>query len=282
VVSNPLEIIVREASTETFLNFVEITDVEDPRIAEYRDVRERDLVGRRDLFVAEGEVVIRALIKSSRPVKSLLIGARRVGKVESFGKDLGGAPIYVADQPTMDRIAGFAIHRGMLALGARGEARPAASLLAGAGERAMVVMAVGIGNHDNMGALFRNAAAFGAQAVLLDETCCDPFYRKALRVSVGAALAVPFARLAAGEAPRLFAEHGFETIALTPSGEERLDRIRPGGRVALLLGSEGPGLPPALLAAARRVRIEMRPGFDSLNVAAAGAVAMHHVALALA
>lgn len=264
------------------MNFVEITDPDDPRIAEYRDVRERDLVGRRDLFVAEGEVVIRALVASSRPVKSLLIAARRVGKVEALAERLGETPIYVAEQTTMDGIAGFPIHRGMLALGARGELGSAASLLAQAGERAMIVVAVGIGNHDNMGAIFRNAAAFGAHAVLLDETCCDPLYRKALRVSVGAALTTPFARLTAAEAPGLLMEHGFEPVALTPSGDERLDRLRPVGRVALLLGSEGPGLPQALLAAARRVRIEMRPGFDSLNVAAAGAVAMHHMALALA
>lgn len=259
------------------MNVIEISDADDPRIVDYRDVRERDLAGRRDLFVAEGEVVIRALAKSSRRIRSLLFAERRIGKLpELVGNELD-APIYVAAQAVMDRIVGFSIHRGMLALGERGEPPPAAALLATSAPDAMAVVAVGIGNHDNIGAIFRNAAAFGAHAVLLDETCCDPLYRKALRVSVGATLTVPFARVRGEELPDLLAAQGFEAIALTPAGEGRLDSLRPNGRMALLLGSEGPGLPPALLAAAKRVRIEMQSGFDSLNVAAAGAIAMHHI-----
>ena len=121
----------------------------------------------------------------------------------------------------MDAIAGFHIHRGMLAIGRRRDAdEPRATARRAARASALVVALVGISNHDNMGAIFRNAAAFGADAVLLDETCCDPLYRKAIRVSVGAALKVPFA--IAGDArqhsPALLDAHGFSQIALSPGG----------------------------------------------------------------
>lgn len=259
------------------MNFVEITDPADRRISDYLDVRERDLVGRRGLFVAEGEVVIRALLKSCWPVKSLLVARHRAPKISRLGDIAAGTPIYVAEQAVMDRIVGFSIHRGLLALGERDAGLSAPALLAAQPAHAVVAAAVGIGNHDNIGGIFRNAAAFGVGAVLLDETCCDPLYRKALRVSVGGVLEIPFARVAAAELPNVLAEAGYEAVALTPAGEERLDSLRPSGRVALLLGAEGPGLPPALMARARRVRIEMRPGFDSLNVATAAAIAFHHL-----
>ncbi len=140
----------------------------------------------------------------------------------------------------------------------------------------------GIANHDNVGGLFRNAAAFGASAVLLDGACCDPLYRKAIRVSVGGALVVPFARFQPGEdALGLMRAHGLETVAMTLRGELRLDQVRRARRAALLLGAEGPGLDQALIAEADvRARIPMSEGFDSLNVAVAAGVALHHLAFA--
>ncbi len=130
-----------------------------------------------------------------------------------------------------------------------------------------------------MGGLFRNAAAFGARAVLLAPDCCDPLYRKAIRVSVGAALSVPFARFSPEEDPiAVLRAARFEPLALTPSGLERLSALEPPPRAAILLGAEGPGLPPELLARTRTIRIPMSPGWDSLNVAAAGALALHQVA----
>ena len=147
------------------------------------------------------------------------------------------------------------------------------------GKRALVVGLIGIANHDNMGGLFRNAAAFGADAVLLDAGCCDPLYRKAIRVSVGAALRVPFSRLAAGEdMPAILAAAGFETLALSPAGAQPLRDIARAPRTAVLFGAEGAGLPAELLARTRTISIRMSPGWDSLNVAAASAIVLHHLA----
>ena len=129
-----------------------------------------------------------------------------------------------------------------------------------------------------MGGVFRNAAAFGADAVILDSQCCDPLYRKAIRVSVGATLTVPFARLDADEdALGLIARHGIEPIALSPKGTLPLADLASPDRVAVLLGSEGDGLPPEVLARARSVRIPMAKGVDSLNVATASGIVLHHL-----
>ena len=143
----------------------------------------------------------------------------------------------------------------------------------------MVVVLCGIANHDNVGGIFRNAAAFGASAVILDSDCCDPLYRKAIRVSVGAALTVPFARLERGEdALGLLAAHGFEALALTPGGDVMLTDIERPERVAVLFGTEGTGLPEAVLARTRTVRIPMAGELDSLNVATASGIVLHHLA----
>ena len=244
-------------------------------------MRERDLVGREGVFIAEGEVVLRMLIASPRfePV-SVLIAQKRIVGLSPMLADLPeDAPVYAAGQAVLDAIVGFPIHRGILALGRRTLAPSADDLLAGLPTRALVVALFGIANHDNVGGVFRNAAAFGADAVLLDPTCCDPLYRKAIRVSVGAALTVPFARLATGEdALGLLGRHGFGAVALSPSGRTALAELRRPDRVAVLLGAEGPGLPAEVLARADSVRIPMAPGFDSLNVATTSGVVLHHLA----
>jgi tRNA G18 (ribose-2'-O)-methylase SpoU len=169
------------------------------------------------------------------------------------------------------------MHRGILAIGCRGAPLPAEALLGALPARALIVVLVGIANHDNIGSIFRNAAAFGADAVLLDPTCCDPLYRKAIRVSVGAALKIPFAFFAdpAGFMATLDRQ-GFEQFALSPRGETDIRNARRTERLALYLGTEGEGLPESLLARLRTVRIDMAEGFDSLNVAAASAIALHH------
>jgi tRNA G18 (ribose-2'-O)-methylase SpoU len=183
----------------------------------------------------------------------------------------------------MDRVVGFPIHRGILAFGERPAEPSAGDLLAAVGGQAMVVCLFGVSNHDNVGGVFRNAAAFGASAVLLDSACCDPFYRKAIRVSVGAALTVPFARLSAeDDALALLARHRFSTLALSPSGATPLARVRPSDRMAIMLGAEGEGLPPAILTGATSVSIPMAGGFDSLNIATTSGIVLHHLAHAFA
>ncbi|HYH37264.1 MAG TPA: RNA methyltransferase [Azospirillum sp.] len=260
---------------------IPVTDPADPRIAAYRDVRERDLTGREGHFIAEGEVVLRLLIRSPRhSAVSLLLAENRVAKLAPLLAELReDVPVYVAAQPVLDAVAGFPLHRGILALGRRAPLPSADELLAGLGPRALVVALFGIGNHDNMGGIFRNAAAFGADAVLLDPTCCDPLYRKAIRVSVGATLLVPTARLE-GDPVALFERHGFATLALSPSGATVLSSLPRPDRAAVLFGSEGPGLPAELLARAQTVRIPMAAGFDSLNVATTSGVVLHHLACA--
>ncbi|CAO4163055.1 TrmH family RNA methyltransferase [Methylorubrum populi] len=259
---------------------IAIDDAGDPRLSAYRDVRERDLVGRQGRFIVEGEVTLRMLLSPGArfAVESVLLAPERWPGLSDL---LGGAgpPVYLASKPVMSAIAGFPIHRGVLAVGLRGAEPGPEALIPPAPAPALLLGLVGLTNHDNVGGLFRNAAAFGADAVLLDAEACDPLYRKAIRVSAGAALTVPFARAASGAALLDLAErHALTPLALTPGGDETLGALEPPARALLLLGTEGPGLPNALMARARRVRIAMAPGFDSLNVATAGAIALHHLA----
>ena len=262
---------------------IPVDDPDDPRIAAYRAVRERDVVGRGERFVAEGEVVLRLLIDGGRgagprhAAESLLLAEGRLAPLEPLLARLpAGTPVYVAPQGVMDAVVGFSIHRGVLAIARRAPAVDAATLLAGLGAEALVVALVGVSNHDNVGGVFRNAAAFGADAVLLDASSCDPLYRKAIRVSVGASLILPFARGGSGdELIDTLDAAGFMTLALSPAGERALDTTAHAPRTALLLGAEGPGLPQALMARARAARIPMAPGFDSLNVATASGVALY-------
>ena len=260
---------------------IAIDDPADPRIAPYVAVRERDLVGRGDGFIAEGEVVLRALLSAGARAKpaSVLVAEPRLARLSPLLEHLADdVPVFAARQPVMDAIVGFHIHRGILAHGVRPPDPGAAALLAGLPEQALALALFGVSNHDNMGGLLRNAAAFGADAVLLDAACCDPLYRKAIRVSVGAALKVPFARLKGGEdALNLLEMAGFAQLALTPSGAEPLGGVERPARAALLLGAEGPGLPEGVLSRARRVAIPMAAGWDSLNIAAASAVALHEL-----
>jgi tRNA G18 (ribose-2'-O)-methylase SpoU len=238
-------------------------------------------VGRQGLFVAEGEVVLRVLARSplARP-QSLLLAEKRVAALTDVIEVLADdTPVYCAGQAVMDAVVGFPIHRGILALGRRTQEPTVAELVAGLPEEALVLVACGIANHDNMGGLFRNAAAFGADAVVLDADCCDPLYRKAIRVSVGAALVKPFARAVAGEdLLGALAAAGFELLALSPGGAQTLAETPRARRTAVLLGTEGPGLSKAVLERAKAVRIPMADGFDSLNVAVTAGVVLHHLA----
>ena len=260
---------------------IAISDPDDSRIEAYRAVRERDLVGRQHRFVAEGEVVLRVLLNQSRfEIESVLLAESRLDGLGDMLPLLPPeTPIYTASRQVMDAIVGFPIHRGVLAIARRAPLEPVESLLSQLPEQALVVGLIGLANHDNVGGIFRNAAAFGVQAVLLDRETCDPLYRKAIRVSVGGALVVPFTRVPSAEAMvQALEAASFEVIALSPSGQDVLSDIRPARRTALLLGAEGPGLPQEVLARTRTVSIPMSGGFDSLNVATTSGIALHHLA----
>ena len=260
------------------MDVVAVTDPADPRLEPYRSVRDRDLA-RLDAFMAEGETVVETLLGSPlhRP-DSLLLSERQAARLLPRWRDRLQVPAYVAPQAVLDAVVGFHLHRGVLACGRRAPAAEPEALVGAPGEPSTILLLAGLSNHDNVGAAFRNAAAFGAAAVLLDPACCDPLYRKAIRVSVGAALLTPFARVASAEAgARLLAETGYDLLALSPDGRERLDQLRPSPRTALLLGAEGPGLSIDLRRRLRTVKVAMAPGLDSLNVAAAAAIALHHL-----
>ncbi len=260
---------------------IRIDRADDSRIAAFRDVRERDLVGRLGLFVAEGAVVLRSLVAPSSlcDIEAVLIDERRQAALADVETVLAGrAPVYSASQGLLDEIAGFPLHRGILAMG---RVPPSVRLDAAVGRGPTTVLVIsGVGNHDNMGALMRNAAAFGVDAVVLDDGCCDPFYRKALRVAVGATFALPIVR--GGPIRDLLGDlqaRAVETLALSPSGRESLKTLKVSARRALVVGAEGPGLPADVLAGIRSVRIDMRAGFDSLNVATSAAIALHGLTL---
>jgi tRNA G18 (ribose-2'-O)-methylase SpoU len=262
------------------MGLIAIDDPRDPRIEPYLDIRERDLTGRRGRFIIEGEVVLRVALRLSHfALESVLIAENRAAPLAGLlGEMAPDLPVYCARRAVLDRIAGFPLHRGILAIGVRGEAESPDALVARLPPLALVVVLSGIANHDNMGGLFRNAAAFGAAAVLLDAACCDPLYRKAIRVSAGAALLTPFARGSSVEALcDALVRNGFAVFATSPRGRERLEEVQPAPRMAAVFGAEGHGLAPEFLARTRTLRIDMAGGFSSLNVATTSGIVLHHL-----
>ena len=257
-----------------------------PLLADYRDLtdaqlRAREHRGEHAHFIAEGEGVVRHLLASRFPIRSLLLTpAFAEGRLADAVAALDPAvPVLIAQPPVMEQVAGFPFHRGVLASGQRLPDPPLDTLLAGA---SCLVVCEDLANIENVGSIFRNLACMVQDAaVLLTPRSCHPLYRKALRVSMGHALRIPSAVLPdwPGSIGRLH-EAGFTTLALTPGPQAiSLRDLAPVARPALLLGSEGPGLHEATLAAAmRQVRIPMTPGSDSLNVATALAVALWHCA----
>ena len=256
---------------------VEVDDAADPRLADFRDLsradRRPDRPGGRGLVLAEGTVVVRRLLASPYPPRALLGVARRV---DDLAPDLAGVdvPAYVTDADTMADVVGFHLNRGVLASADRAPAPDLAALLDGARR---VAVLEGVTDHANLGALFRNAAALGVDAVIVGPECADPLYRRSVRVSMGHVLRVPFATAGLDEATAALRAAGFVLAALTPRGDPAaLAGLAAQDRVALLLGAEGPGLSAEALALADlRVRIPMTADVDSLNVATAAAVAFH-------
>jgi tRNA G18 (ribose-2'-O)-methylase SpoU len=257
----------------------EVTDPADPRIADFRDLtaadRRPDRPGGRGLVIAEGVPVVQRLLASPYPPRAILGLASRL---DALAGDLRGvaAPVYATSVDVLTRTVGFHLNRGVLASADRAP-EPALAPLLAAARRVLVLE--GVNDHENLGALFRNAAGLGVDAVLLGPRCADPLYRRSVRVSMGHVLRVPFVHVPSwallGPALR-----EFTVLALAPHPPavpvSTVDPSTP--RIALLLGAEGPGLTAEALGAAhRRVRIPMADGVDSLNVATAAAIAIHQL-----
>ena len=271
------------------MQIIPITEIEDERVAPYRNVRDADLRGRDELFMAEGRFVVSLLLRDARyQAESVLVTEHALEAIRpALERHADPPPVYLASREVMGSIVGFDIHRGCLSAGRRLPVPAASEFLAGLGpEDRLLVLAEDLANHDNMGGVFRSAAAFGASGVLITPRCCDPLYRKAIRVSMGHALRVPYATIPAGsEGAELLRRAGFLTVALTtapdaiPPGElaRKLDG-HSDPRVCLLLGSEGEGLTDgASGSAAVRVRIPIAGGVDSLNATVAASIAMQRV-----
>jgi tRNA G18 (ribose-2'-O)-methylase SpoU len=259
---------------------VRIEDASDPRISAYLNIRERDLVGREGKFVAEGRVVLNVLAESGHEIENVLVLENRVnGVADLLSSFEDRVPIYFADQGVMDAIAGFHLHRGVLAIAKRKIEPDLEQVLDGLHANSLVIVLSAISNHDNIGSIFRNAAAFGVDAIILDAQCSDPLYRKAIRVSVGGVLKVPFVRAGgiAGICDALMSRD-FVLAALSPAGDHPVCDLPNSGRRAVVLGTEGSGLPNEILARFPTYRIAMNGSFDSLNVATASGIALHYAA----
>jgi len=286
------------AADSLALRIERVFELADPRLADYRNLKDAALLRDRGRFVVEGRTNLLVLLERSahRP-ESILLGeaafaALRDALAARVGPDV---PIFVAPQPLLDGIVGFSVHRGALAICVRPPATTAEDLVRDVLARfasPRILVLEDVRDADNVGAIFRNAMALGGRAVLLGGHACDPLYRKAIRTSMGGSLVVPFART--DDTPAFLGrlrESGFAVLAFDPkdpgdgdgdeSGAEAVDeverlRAEAPGPVALLVGTEGPGLSSAALAqASRRIRIAMEPGVDSLNVATAVAIGLH-------
>lgn len=260
-----------------------IADAADPRIRPFAGVGDPALARACGVFVAEGRLVVRRVIAhGGYRVRALLLSDGAREDLDDVIAALpAGADLWRASPEVVRAVTGYDIHRGCLALVDRPAPRPWRDVVPADPEPATLVALEALANPDNIGGVFRNAAAFGAAAVLLDPASSDPLYRKAVRTSMGAAIAVPFARIAPW--PAALADLralGWTIAALTTAGDETLEeftaRAGAGGRIAWLAGHEGDGLSDAALAAAdARVRIPMAEGADSINVATAVALALH-------
>ena len=270
-----------------------VTDVTDPRLADYARLTDMELRTRLEsgqgLFIAEGSKVISRAVAAGYPVRSVLLAERRLGDLPALPAT--GAPVYVVPDETAERLTGYRVHREALASLHR-KPLPEAPALAAAARR--VIVLEDLVDHANVGAIFRCAAALGVDAVFLSPRCADPLYRRAVKVSMGAVFAIPYARMTGwfdGLAGLRAA--GFRLLALTPdpaapsigvavAGQRTAQRIAQ--KIALLLGAEGDGLSSRWLHEAdQAVRIPMHPGalasgVDSLNVVAAAAIACHLLA----
>lgn len=255
------------------MQLVRISDAADPRLADFRDLMDADVrPDRRGIVIAEGVNVVRRLVGSPYRMRAVIGVPARIDALRPVLEPYD-VPVFEVDKWLLSEVVGFRVTRGVLASADRGTPLDPAALVRGA--RRLAVLEE-LNDFENLGAIFRNAAAFGVDAVLLDARCADPLYRRSVRVSMGHVLRVPFAVLS-GTWRELLRD--VTVLAMTPDASATpLREIEVPARWAVLLGAEGPGLSAAALEAADlRVRIPMAEGVDSLNVATAAAVAFSHL-----
>ncbi|QXC59902.1 RNA methyltransferase [Aquihabitans sp. G128] len=259
---------------------VVVEDLDDPRLADYWHLREPNVRARVEreagIFTVEGWLSLEALAESPYPVRSALVATKHAARAQSIVGPL--VPVYAVAESALEHVTGVHFHRGVLGVGERLDALDAGAVLAGA--RRILVLE-GVNDYENLGGLFRNASAFGVDAVLLDPTTADPLYRRSTRVSLGHVLRVPYARASIEAWPSILEDlrrEGVVVLALTPARDAApLASIIPDlpERVAVVVGAEGPGLSgEAMASAEHRVRIPMTPGTDSVNVATAAAIVL--------
>ncbi len=254
-----------------------IEDATDPRLVDYRELR--DVAARRaiegdEFFIAEGPVAIERLVTSGHHVRSVVVSERKYERLRDLLDPLD-APTYIVDRDVLHDIVGFDLHRGAIAAADR---RPLPTWSELAAHSSRLAVLEGLNDPENLGAIARSARAFGIDGLVLDPTCIDPYTRRTVRVSMGEILFLPCCRIDADDWPDILPTlHGasFETWALTPaSGSADIWSLPTPDRLALVLGAEGPGLSARTkTAATHRVRLPIDPDVDSLNVAAAAAVA---------
>jgi tRNA G18 (ribose-2'-O)-methylase SpoU len=266
------------------VNVIPVDRADDERLADYVGLRESSLRKRleteRGIFIAEGSKVIRRALEAGYPARSFLLAERWLAELSDLLEPLD-VPVYLVSEAVAEQVTGFHVHRGALASLHRTERWSVADVLTG--RRVMVLE--DLVDHTNVGAILRNAAGLGWDGVLVSARCADPLYRRSIKVSMGTVFALPWARLPEGvDIGRLLHDAGFTVaaLALTPDAVSLADfavRSAEVKRLALLLGTEGHGLSAAWLAAADAVvQIPMHAGVDSLNVAAASAIAGYALA----
>ncbi|HEY2585113.1 MAG TPA: RNA methyltransferase [Tepidisphaeraceae bacterium] len=257
---------------------IPIASFDDPRVALYRNLKDRELAREGGRFMAEGEFILKRLLASDFPVESVLLEERRAPEFAPLVPP--GVPVYVAPRSVFRHIVGHKFQSGILAVGRRKPFLTVDQLVERSGERSTLVICPEIASVENIGSLIRIAAAFGADGMLLGERCHDPFWRQSVRVSMGTLFKLPLGRSGhiLSDLTRLRETWGYELIAtvLDPDAEP-LETATRGPRVGILFGNEAQGLDPASIAACdRRVTIRMKEGIDSLNVAVAAGIFLYH------
>jgi tRNA G18 (ribose-2'-O)-methylase SpoU len=255
-----------------------IESLDDPRLAAFKNLKDRDLAQGGGRFIAESEQVVRRLLASDFPIESVLVAQRRTAELTPIVP--ANVPLFVVPDAMMHQVVGFKFHSGVLACGKRKPPETLQRIMERLPPRATIVICPEIANTENLGSLIRIAAGFGADAMLLGERSCDPFYRQSIRVSMGTVFSLNLMQSQdlLSDLSEMKKQWGVEMIAtVLDETAQPLSEARRGDRVGLLFGNEAQGLPEEILAVCdRQVTIPMKLGTDSLNVAIAAGVAMYH------